>query len=159
MKRLTHLIIIADNMLHDVSGAAWERLLTKIISFKFSFSFHKSTWVEEPIKLDSFQSSFWVEKKQWYVGYDRCTVSGLSLLYSIPYCMDTHLWYCMEGTIDTKSTRSQDLSLKNVNRFAIEKQLPIDSKFFCRLTNLHELIINESEKNSHVLTQVKQARS
>jgi hypothetical protein len=48
MKRLTHFIIIAYSVYHDMSdGAAWERILTKIISFKFSFSFHKSTWVEE----------------------------------------------------------------------------------------------------------------
>ena len=64
MKRLTDLTIIAHHVYHDMTnGAAWEQILTKIISFKFSFNFHSSTWTKEPIMLDSFQSLFWLEKK------------------------------------------------------------------------------------------------
>ena len=64
MRNLTDLIIIAYSVHNDMSdGAAWERILARIISFKFLFTFDKSTWTKEPIKLDSFQSLFWLEKE------------------------------------------------------------------------------------------------
>jgi len=154
MTRLAHLIIIANNVYYDMcDGAAWERILSKIISFKFLFYFHKSTWTEEPIKLDSFRSLFWLEKKQWYVGYDRCTVSGFSLLYSIPYFMNTYPWHIMKGTIDTKSTRPgpQVLLLNNINHFTVNEQLPTDYKCLNRLINLQNLVISESGKVFHIL--------
>ena len=145
MRKLTHLIIIASNVYNDMAdGSAWERILTEIISFKFSFTFHKSTWVEKPMKLDSFQSSFWLEKKQWYVGYDRCTVSGFSLLYSIPYMMNTYPWHSVQGPISTKSTGSQMVSLNHVNRFTFNEQLPIDNKCLRRLIHLEQIFIDES---------------
>jgi len=152
MTKLTDLIIIANDVYYDMTdGVAWERILSKIISFKFSFNFHKSTWTEEPIKLDSFQSLFWLEKKQWYVGYDRCTVSGFSLLYSIPYFMNNFPWHAMKKTIDTKSTGPQILSLNNINRFTINEQLPIDYKCLRRLINLEELVIKKFERLTSIV--------
>ncbi len=63
MIKLAHLLIVASGVYHDMSdGTEWERILAKITSFKFLFTFHKSTWVEEPIKLDSFRSLFWLKK-------------------------------------------------------------------------------------------------
>ena len=70
----------------------------------FVLGFHESTWTEETISLDSFQSLFWLENKQWYVGYDRCTMSGFSLLYSIPYRTNIYPWSYMKGAMDTKTT-------------------------------------------------------
>jgi hypothetical protein len=64
MTRLVHLTIVAYNMLNDVmDGFAWERILTNIITFKLSFSFHQSTWNQGPIELESFSTPFWLENK------------------------------------------------------------------------------------------------
>jgi hypothetical protein len=145
MRRLTDLIIIASDVYNDMSdGAAWERILARIISFKFSFTFHEKTWIEEPIKLDSFQSLFWLEKKQWYVGYDRCSINGFSLLYSIPYLMNTYPWNTIKGPVDTKSTGPQVVSLNNIDRFTFNKKLPIDNNCLRRLVNLEQIFIDES---------------
>jgi hypothetical protein len=108
MVRLVHLTIVGYGLYNDMAdGIAWEQILINIITFKFSFSFHKSTSISKPIELDSFRSSFWLEKKHWYVRYDQCTVSGFSLLYSIPYFMNTFPWCNIKGTIMTKSTGPQ----------------------------------------------------
>jgi len=145
MKRLTDLIIIAYDVYHAMSdGAKWERILTKIISFKIWFRFDESTWIEESIKLDSFQTAFWLENRPCYVGYDRCTVRGFSLLYSIHYFMNRYPWYDMKGSIQKKSTKRQILSLNNINRLTIHKQFLIDNEPLCRLTNLQQLYINDS---------------
>ena len=152
MTKLAYLTIIAYGAYHDMGdGAAWEQILTKIISFKFSFIFDKSTWIEEPIKLDSFRSLFWLETKQWYVGYDRCTVSGFSLLYSIPYFMDTYPWYNIKGTINTELTGPQMLSINNVERLFVNEQSPADYKCLRRFLNLKKLAIAESDKTFHLL--------
>ncbi|CAF3176215.1 unnamed protein product [Rotaria socialis] len=152
MKRLTHLIIIASDAFRDVTdGDEWERILTKIKSFKFLFRFHESTWTEEAISLDSFQSLFWLENKQWYVGYDRCTISGFSLLYSIPYCTNIYPWSYMKGAIDTKTTGPQILSLDKVNYCKIDNKFSIDDKRLCRLTNLQKLSISDFDISFHVL--------
>ncbi|CAF3453593.1 unnamed protein product [Rotaria sp. Silwood2] len=147
MRKLVDLILIANNVYYDMcDGAAWERILAEIISFKFLFRFHKTTWSKDPIKLDSFRSLFWLEKKRWYVGYDRCTVSGFSLLYSIPYFMNAYPWHSMKGDIDTISTGLQVLSLNNVNCFTVNEQLPTNYKYLRRMTNLQRLAIDESDK-------------
>ncbi|CAF4070622.1 unnamed protein product, partial [Rotaria sp. Silwood2] len=87
-----------------------------------------------------------LEKKRWYVGYDRCTVSGFSLLYSIPYFMNAYPWHSMKGDIDTISTGLQVLSLNNVNCFTVNEQLPTNYKYLRRMTNLQRLAIDESDK-------------
>ncbi|CAF2123357.1 unnamed protein product [Rotaria magnacalcarata] len=109
--------------------------------------FHKTTWSKDSIKLDSFRSLFWLDKKQWYVGYDRCTVSGFSLLYSIPYFMNAYPWHSMKGDTNTISTEPQVLSLNNINGFTVDEQLPTDYKYLRRMTNLQKLVIDESDKN------------
>ena len=118
------------------NGIAWEEILINIITFKFSFSFHNSTSISEPIELDSFRSLFWLEKKHWYVGYDQCTVSGFSLLYSIPYFMNTFPWFYIKGTIMTKSTGPQITSFCSINRLILIDESTINNELLHRYTNL-----------------------
>jgi hypothetical protein len=89
--------------------------------------------------------AFWLENRQWYVGYDRCTVSGFSLLYSIHYFKNQYPWYDMKENIQTKSTKRQILSLNIINRLTIHKQFLIDNEPLCWLTNLQQLYINDSQ--------------
>jgi len=139
-------------MYNDIGdGIAWKPILTRISSFKFLFTFHERTWTEEPIKLDSLQSLFWLEKKQWYVGYDRCIVSRFSLLYSIPYFIHTYQWNYMKGTIDTKSTGPQIPPLNNVKHFTVTERLPTDYKHLRGLINLEKLVISDSDKSFQIL--------
>ncbi|CAF3144840.1 unnamed protein product [Rotaria socialis] len=62
--KLIHFAIAACKIFNDVvDGIAWERILSKIITFKFSFMFDDSVWTKKSIRLDSFRTPFWLEKK------------------------------------------------------------------------------------------------
>jgi hypothetical protein len=148
MIRLVHLSIVANNIHNDMAdGAAWEQILINIITFTFSCSFHESVSTKEPIELDSFRSSFWLEKKHWYVRYDRCTVSGFSMLYSIPYFMNTFPWFHIKGPLITKSTGPQPMSFYNVDRLILTNQSTINNELLYRYTNLKELHVENLEKS------------
>lgn len=147
MIRLVHLTIIGEDMKDDMADAvAWEQILTNMLTFKFSFSFHRSTSTSETIEFDSFRSSFWLEKKRWYVGYDRCTVSGFSLLYSIPYFMDTYPWFYIKGPLVTKSTGPKITSLCNVNRLLLTDESLINNELLYRYMSLEQLYVQNLEK-------------
>ncbi|CAF1929997.1 unnamed protein product [Rotaria magnacalcarata] len=140
MTRLVHLTIVAYDIYNDIiDGFAWERILANIITFKFLFSFHESTWTQEPIELESFRTLFWLENKHWYIKYDRCTVSGFSLLYSIPYFNNTYPWVHIKGPIITKSTGPDIFSLSNINHLNVNYESPINTEILCRFTNLQRL--------------------
>ncbi|CAM4763751.1 unnamed protein product [Rotaria magnacalcarata] len=140
MTRLVHLTIVAYDIYNDIiDGFAWERILANIITFKFLFSFHESTWTQEPIELESFRTPFWLENKHWYIKYDRCTVSGFLLLYSIPYFNNTYPWVHIKGPIITKSTGPDIFSLSNINHLNVNYESPINTEILCRFTNLQRL--------------------
>lgn len=139
-------------MLNDiVDGMAWERILNKIITFKFSFMFEDSIWSEEPIRLDSFCTPFWLEKKKWYVMYNRCTVTGFSLLSSIPYFLNTHPYSDIKGDIIMQSSRPQDFSLPNINYLNIRWKSPINNKLIRRFTHVQHLYVNDCEKSYRMM--------
>ena len=63
MTRLVHLTIVVDHARSDFGdGSRWERLLNNIMTFKFEFTFYKSTMKQEKINLDSFRTPFWIDK-------------------------------------------------------------------------------------------------
>ena len=95
MTQLVHLTIIADEVNIDMAdGAAWAQLLSKIVTFKFCFTFERFTFTQTQINFDSFRSPFWVDEKKWYVTCDRCDDTDFSLLYSSPYCVEEKAQLC-----------------------------------------------------------------
>ncbi|CAF4541374.1 unnamed protein product [Rotaria socialis] len=131
MTRLVHLTIVVYDMYNDIiDGFAWERILTNIITFK---------------------TPFWLDNKHWYVKYDRCTVSGFSLLYSIPYFNNTYPWVHIKGPITTKSTGPDVLSLSNINHLNVNCESPIDTEILCRFTNPQRLEVHYTEKSFYLL--------
>lgn len=152
MTRLVHLTIVDNKVSNDVAdGILWERILSKIITFNFLFIFRDSLWSEKPITLDSFRTPFWLEKKQWYVVYNRCTVTGFSLLYSIPYFMDTYPYFKIKGDVIIESTGSQDLSFSNINYSMVCWREPINNQIIRRLTHLQHLDVSDSEKSFRMM--------
>ncbi|CAF4657371.1 unnamed protein product [Rotaria sp. Silwood2] len=136
-------------MYNDVcDGLAWERILTNIISFKFMFSFEEN---HDLIQLHSFRSSFWLEQNHWYVQYDYSKIGKLSLLYSIPYFMNTYPWFRMKGSIVSESTGQQPIVFSNVNRLIVDYQRPINNELRNRFTNIEELILEDGEKSFDML--------
>ncbi|CAF4943276.1 unnamed protein product, partial [Rotaria sp. Silwood2] len=118
MIKLNQLVITGNQMYNDIcDGLAWERILTNIISFKFMFSFEEN---HDLIQLDSFRSSFWLEQNHWYVQYDYSKIGKFSLLYSIPYFMNTYPWFRMKETIVSESTGQQPIVFSNVNRLIVD---------------------------------------
>ncbi|UJR10602.1 hypothetical protein I4U23_014799 [Adineta vaga] len=134
-----------------IDGAAWERVLHNITTFKFSFSFHKSTWTQESVELESFSTPFWLEEKRWYVTYDRCTVSGFSLLYSTPYFKNIYSWTYVKGPIMTKSTKPQVLSYSNINYLYVNLKFPINTEILRRFTNIQTLNIRYIDRYFSIL--------
>ncbi|UJR07582.1 hypothetical protein I4U23_011870 [Adineta vaga] len=152
MKQLVHLIIVAYDAKSDVTdGTAWEQILISIVTFKFVFKFHKYIWNEELTELESFRSSFWLEKKHWYVAYDRCTISGFSILYSVPYFMNIFPWLNNIENFVTNSTRSKITSFENVRRLILTDQCKIHKDLRNRYTNLNNIYIKNPEQSFHLL--------
>ncbi|CAF4536059.1 unnamed protein product [Rotaria sp. Silwood1] len=149
MIKLNQLVITGNQMYNDVcDGLAWERILTNIISFKFMFSFEEN---HDLIQLDSFRSSFWLEQNHWYVQYDYSKIGKFSLLYSIPYFMNTYPWLRMKGSIVFESTGQQPIVFSNVNRLIVDYQRPINNELRNRFTNIEELILDDNEKSFDML--------
>ena len=152
MVQLIDLTIVGYNVHKDMTnGIAWEEILTNILTFKFIFTFYKSTSISEPIELDSFRSLFWLEKKRWYIGYDRCAVGGVSLLYSIPYFIKTFPWFYNQETIITTSTGPHITSFSSIDRLIVNDQSTINNTLLHRYTNLKILDVKELNESFSLL--------
>ncbi|CAF3065201.1 unnamed protein product, partial [Rotaria sp. Silwood2] len=115
------------------------------------FIFDNSIWSEQPIKLDSFRTPFWLEKKQWYVMYNRCSVSGFSLLYSVPYFMNAYPYSNIKGNLIVEATGPQDLSFSNIKYLNIRWTSPVNNEIIRRFTHLQQLSVNDSEKSYRMM--------
>ncbi|CAF3897218.1 unnamed protein product [Rotaria sordida] len=152
MTSLVQLTIIAYNIYNsEIDGVAWEQILTNIITFKFLFRFHEKTWNQEPIGLEMFSTPFWLENKHWHIQYDRCTVSGFSLLYTTPYIDDTYPWEYIKGPIITKSPGPQILSFPNINHLLVTSTSPTNTEILYRFTKLQQLFVKDIGKSFYVL--------
>lgn len=92
-----------------------------------------------------------MEEKKWYVGYDRCTISGFSLLYSIPYLMNTYPWHKIKGPVDIKSTRPEMVALNKVKHLSVNKQLTIERECLHRLVNLERIFTDQFKESFDIL--------
>jgi hypothetical protein len=112
------------------NGHFWERCLpSNLIKFQFNFS-TQSLYINEQILLQSFQTSFWLTKKHWYIMLDYQMNPSMIHLYSLPYC-DTEFYY--RPSIDITHTFYSTVpidksSMNNVKKLTIDLSgLVIDS--------------------------------
>ena len=149
MKHLTHFTLIADNVDKGwANGDKWARLLTSITTFKFKFTFRSNVFRRKPFDLQSFQTSFWLAEKRWYVTFDSCTEHHHSLLYSNPYCLDRYPFDQMIGTFVTKSTSPEPTSFDHVTQLDTFDWLLLSSTLLRRCTHVDDLFSSPTNLNS-----------
>ena len=143
MEHLTHFTLIANRVDKEwADGGKWARMLTRITTFKFIFTFHSNAFSRQPFDLQSFQTSFWLAEKKWFVTFDLVTEYCHPLLYSHPYCLNWYPFYDMIGTFVTKSTSPQPTSFLHVPQFDAVDWLSMSNTLLRRCTHLNELSIS-----------------
>ena len=143
MKHLTHFALMADRVDKEwADGGKWARMLTRITTFKFIFTFHSNAFSRQSFDLQSFQTRFWLAEKKWFVTFDSCIQRHRSLLYSHPYCLNWYAFYDMIGTFVTKSTSPEPTSFPHVPQLAAVDWLSMSNTLLRRCTHLNKLSIN-----------------
>ena len=142
MKHLTDFTLIAYNVDKEwADGGKWARMLTRISTFKFKFTFHSFAFREESFDLQSFQTSFWLLEKKWYVTFDSVTEYCHPLLYSHPYCLEWYPFYQMKGTFVTKSTSPEPSPILHVIELDVGDWLSLSNVLRRRCTYVDVLNI------------------
>ena len=113
MTNLYNLIIELRNTYLD--GNEWEKLITdyllkiKVFRLKMTFEYFSDTENEEQIDeiLNTFRSTFWLEKHQWFVRcrWNPSDDTNLRILYTLPYAFNSfHHFneYCSKSTCPTE---------------------------------------------------------
>jgi len=91
LSTLTFLKIIANGK-QWFNGHFWEQCLPLTLrTFQFNFC-TQSIDINEQIIFETFQTSFWLDIKHWYVMLDYQMNPTMTHLYSLPYC-DTQFYY------------------------------------------------------------------
>ena len=98
LPNLTYLVIRATGAFDLLNGQLWEEyfLETKVKEFYFKFTLGNSSICQDDKKslLQSFRSSFWLEKKHWYVACEKGqSQTSRPTIYSIPYFQSSVLLY------------------------------------------------------------------
>jgi hypothetical protein len=104
LSTLTFLKIIANGK-QWFNGHFWEQCLPLTLrTFQFNFC-TQSIDINEQIIFETFQTSFWLDIKHWYVMLDYQMNPTMTHLYSLPYC-DTQFYYrpSMDSTRKLRSS-------------------------------------------------------
>ncbi|CAF5179182.1 unnamed protein product, partial [Rotaria sp. Silwood1] len=88
--KLKYLTIQATGTLDLMNGQLWEEYLIerklKKFNFKFTLSKNFICYQDKDFLLQSFRSSFWLEKQHWYIACEKGELkSSRPIIYSIPY--------------------------------------------------------------------------
>ena len=144
-KSLTHFTLIAKNIDEKwADGGQWARLLPTVTVFKFHFTFTEYVLGRKPLDLQSFETSFWLVEKKWYVTLDSGIQWGHALLYSNPYCLDWYPFHEMMGTFVTASTSPEPTSFLRVKQLETADWLPSNDILLHRCTHVNDLEVSAS---------------
>lgn len=123
------------------NGHFWEESLPLNLQiFHFNFS-TQSIYTNEQSIIETFQTSFWLEKKSWYVMLDYQINPTMIHLYSLPYC-DTQFYYrpSMDPSHQFRSSIAIPKSyLDNVTKLTVDLSTLI--------TEVKRIIYIEKKKN------------
>jgi hypothetical protein len=140
MIHLTDFTLVGDKVQQDMAnGDRWAQLLNTITTFKFKFSFCKNAFIQKPLDLYSFHTSFWLVEKKWYVTHDWCIDTSCSLLYSNPYCLEWYPFNDMIGTFVTESTGPELTSFPHVEHLDVSQYLLVNNTLLRRCTHVYSL--------------------
>ena len=91
------------------NGHFWEECLPINLK-KFQFNFcTQSIHINEKLVFETFQTSFWLRRKHWYVMLDYQMNPTMIHLYSLPFC-DTQFYY--RPTMDANRTFQSSIPWK-----------------------------------------------
>jgi len=113
--KLTYLTIRATGTFDLMNGQLWEEYLfeRKIKKFNFKFTLENNFICDQDKNslLQSFRSSFWLEKNHWYVACEKGQLkSSRPTIYSIPYFQPPLIFYPSNNFLPI-STAEQDIFL------------------------------------------------
>jgi hypothetical protein len=135
MSSLLFLRIIANGK-QWFNGHFWEECLPlNLRIFQFNFC-TQSIHINEEIIFETFQTSFWMHRKHWYVILDYQMNPTMTHLYSLPYC-DTQFYY--RPTIDQNRKCRSSIPIKtsyleNVTKVTIDlSEFVTEVKFLYKL--------------------------
>jgi hypothetical protein len=101
------------------NGHFWEECLPiNLQIFQFNFC-TQSIYINEQIIFETFQTSFWMNKKHWYVMLDYQMNPTMIHLYSLPYC-DTQFYYRPTMNPNRKFRSSIKSNMNNVTKLTVD---------------------------------------
>ena len=113
--QLTYLTIRATGTFDLMNGGLWEeyffeRKIQKF-NFKFTLANHLTCDQDQNSLLQSFHSSFWIEKNHWYVACEKGQLkTSRPTIYSIPYFQSSFIFYPSNNFLPVSTTEKQILS-------------------------------------------------
>jgi hypothetical protein len=117
---LTYLTIQATGTLNLMDGQSWEEYLlrTKIKRFNFKFTLSSDFVCHEDRDslLQSFRSSFWLEKNHWHVVCDKGSLkSSRPTIYSLPYFQSSMIIYPSSHFLSNSTNETEIISKHPIN--------------------------------------------
>ena len=121
--KLTYLTIQATGTLDLMNGQLWEEYLSKTIiktfNFKFTLSNNFTCHQDRNSLLRSFSSSFWLEKRHWYVACEKGHLtSSRPTIYSVPYFQPPLLFYPSDNFL-LATTADRDIVCKHATKLIL----------------------------------------
>ncbi|CAF2981584.1 unnamed protein product [Rotaria sp. Silwood2] len=142
--KLKYLTIEATGTLDLMNGQLWEEYLfereIKKFNFKFTLSNNFICHQDQNTLLQSFCSSFWIEKQHWYVACEKGEFkSSRPIIYSIPYFQPSLIFYSLNNNLPVTTT-NKDIIFKYVNHLILTfyKTIILPNSLF---TNVYSLTL------------------
>jgi hypothetical protein len=109
------LIIWTDSSDSVIDGNRWENFISEKLPLlnKFEFFFDDLTYINRnsfniQSYIQSFQTSFWIEKNHWYVTCDYIKPLSVIRLYSLPICNTLFTYYTNSKKISYSTLKTTD---------------------------------------------------
>ncbi|CAF3359582.1 unnamed protein product [Rotaria sp. Silwood1] len=119
---LNHMKLILWTDLCDpiLNGNQWENFIVKKLPLlnKFEFFFNilnyinRNSLINIHLFINSFQTSFWLEKKHWYVACDYMKTLFIIRLYSLPICNSLLTYYTNSKKISCSTLNTTSNHIK-----------------------------------------------
>ncbi|CAF4059887.1 unnamed protein product [Rotaria sordida] len=148
--KLKYLTIQATGTLDLMNGQLWEEYLIerkiKKFNFKFTLSNNLICHQDKNSLLQSFRSSFWLEKQHWYVACEKGELkSSRPTIYSIPYFQSSLIFYSSNNNNNLPiTTNNKEIISKHVNNLILtfHKIITLPNLLFTHVYSLTLLTLN-----------------
>ncbi|CAF0983776.1 unnamed protein product [Rotaria sp. Silwood1] len=159
--KLKYLTIQATGTLDLMNGQLWEEYLIerklKKFNFKFTLSKNFICYQDKDFLLQSFRSSFWLEKQHWYIACEKGELkSSRPIIYSIPYFQPSLIFYSSNNNNNNLSltTTNKEIISKHINHLILtfHKTISLENSLF--FTHVYSLTLLTSKLLSIEILQL-----